>query len=329
MSHDSAALLETPSAGAPARVPQRWAAYLELTKPRLGALVLVTTLVGFVLSGGGPVEGRRLLWTLLGTALTVGAANALNQWMERGLDARMRRTCRRPLPGGRLRPWQALAWGAGLGVAGPLLLFRMVNPLTAALGVAAEVIYLLIYTPLKTRSSLCTLAGAVCGALPPVMGWTAATGRLQAGAWILGAVLFVWQIPHFLALAWVYRADYARGGFRMLPATDTEGQTTVQVIVLYSLALLPVGLAATFAGIAGWVYAAGSLALGLAFVTLGVAMYRQRTEVQARRLFLASIVYLPLLLGLMVADRGPALGPAGATGSDALLAHEPQQVSLQ
>ncbi len=295
----SIAALKTPAG----RAVGRCGAYLELTKPRLTALVLVTAAVGFVLGSGGPVQGWRWLWTLTGTALTVGGANSLNQWMEHWRDGRMERTRRRPLPEGRLTPRQALLWGLSLGLAGPGVLVSLVNPLTAGLAVIAELTYVLVYTPLKVRSSLCTLAGAVCGALPPIMGWTAAAGNMQYGAWILGTLLFVWQVPHFLAVAWIYRHDYARGGFRVLPAIDPSGQITCPVIVLYSLALLPIGLAGTLAGIAGWVYATGSVVLGLGFAALSVGLYRRRTEVQARRLFLASIVYLPVLLALMLADQ--------------------------
>jgi protoheme IX farnesyltransferase len=293
------------------RGPERgnWRDFVELGKPRLSALVVITCGVGFILATDRPVDGTLLFWTLLGTTVTVFAANALNMWAERHLDALMTRTCHRPLPAGRLDPGVALLFSLALAIAGPTILAVFVNNLTAALGVIAMGAYLFIYTPLKQRSSLCTLAGALCGAIPPVMGWTAATGRLETGVWPLAAILLVWQIPHFMTLAWLYRKDYAEGGFRMLPVFDTTGRVTCPVILLYSLALLPLGLGVTLTGVAGWWYAGGSVVLGSGFLFLGVVMYRQRTELAARRVFLASIIYLPLLLGLMVADRGPVSGP--------------------
>ena len=185
----------------------------------------------------------------------------------------------------------------------------------SALSVVTILTYLLCYTPLKTRTPLCTLVGAVSGALPPVIGLAAAAGCLDAKAWVLGATLFVWQIPHFLSLAWLYREDYARGGFRMLPVIDRSGTATGLVVTLWTLALLPVGLAAMLAGLAGWVYAIGSLLLGLGLLALGLELYRRRSNVCARRLFLASIVYLPVLLGVMVADRGPVASQVHVVGN--------------
>jgi protoheme IX farnesyltransferase len=283
----------------------RLTAYLELTKARLVALVLLTTLVGFVAGSGDYVAWPRLAWTVVGTALTALGANALNEWIEMRADGLMERTRNRPLPTGRLTPRQAVSAAVAMVVAGPVLLVLAVNPLAAGLALLAAVVYLAAYTPMKTRSPACTLIGAVCGALPPMVGWAAAAGRLEAGAWVLGATLFVWQIPHFLALAWLYRDDYARGGFRMLPIVDRTGSTTGVMVILWSLALLPAGLAATLAGLAGWVYAVGSLLLGLGLLALGVELYRRRSEASARRLFVASLIYLPLLLAFMMADRGP------------------------
>ncbi len=277
---------------------------LELTKARLTALVLVTNLVGYLLAARESIDWITLLWTFLGTGLAAGGANAWNQWWEARRDACMERTRRRPLPSGKMKGKTAFLWSAGLSFAGAAILAIFANILTAMLAVIVIVLYVLVYTPLKPRSSLCTLVGAVCGAIPPMMGWTAATGSLDYGAWILGAILFVWQIPHFLALAWLYREDYAQGGFRMLPIIDPSGRTTCQLIVLYSLALIPLGLAATIAGLAGWLYALGSILLGIAMVFEGVRFSVRRRNTDARRLFLASILYLPLLLAFMVADQG-------------------------
>jgi protoheme IX farnesyltransferase len=204
-----------------------------------------------------------------------------------------------------------LAFVAG----GVVLLAARVNGLAAVLALLAAAVYVLAYTPLKPRSTLCTLAGAVVGAIPPMIGWAAATGSLAPGAWILAAVLFVWQIPHFLSLAWLYRRDYERGGFRMLPVIDESGVLTCRMAVIYSMALLPIGLAATWAGVAGWVYAAGSCVLALGMVAMALRFAVRREDADARRLFLASLVYLPLLLVLLVADRGPVAESIVLVGS--------------
>jgi protoheme IX farnesyltransferase len=282
--------------------------YLELAKVRLCLLVLLTTLVGYILAGGEPgLDPIRLGWTLLGTALAAFGANALNQCIEVDRDSRMQRTRGRPLPSRRLsRPaaWTFALAAAGLG---PLLLWTQVAVLPAALAALCLLMYVLLYTPLKPRTPLNTLVGALVGAIPPLVGWTAASGQLAAGGWILAAVLFFWQIPHFLALAWMYRDDYARGGFRMLPVVDASGRLTCRVILLYTLVLLPLGLSATLVGLAGPISAAGSVMLGAGLLWLALRLHGQRTAVNARRVFLASIIYLPLLLGLLVTDR-----PAGA-----------------
>ena len=281
--------------------------YLELGKARLTGLVVLTTAVGFLIGRNGVASWRHLFWTVIGTALAAFGANALNQWLERRHDGRMHRTCHRPLPSGRLTAPGAWCWGTAAAIAGPAILAAWVNGLAAVLAAATVVIYLGLYTPLKTRSSFCTLVGAVCGAIPPMIGWSAATGGLEPGAWLLGAVLFAWQVPHFLALAWLHRDDYARGGFRMLPVSDPTGQLTGQVIILYSLTLLALGPVATLTGMTGWVYAIGSVALGAGLLVLGVRLYRQPTSANARRLFHASLVYLPTLFALMLVDRSPVL----------------------
>lgn len=281
-------------------------AYPELTKIRLTGLVVATTAVGFLMAGGGRQEVSRLAWTVLGTALAAAGAMALNQVMEVGRDARMERTRHRPLPAGVLTARHALAFGVVVAGAGLAILAAEANTLTAVLGLTVVLVYTLVYTPLKPRSPLCTLAGAVCGAIPPMMGWTATGTPLGFGAWLLAGVLFLWQIPHFLALAWLYRDDYARGGFRMLSVVDASGRSTGQAAVLYSMALLPVGVLAALGGMTGWGFAAGSFVLTGGLVALALALAAKKSDAVARRLFLATLIYLPLLLGLMVADRLPS-----------------------
>jgi len=278
-------------------------AFLELSKARLSALVLLTTAIGFVLATRGPLDLELLAWTLLGTALAAFGANAFNQCIEVERDARMDRTRGRPLPSGRLSRRTALAYSAIVGCVWPTILLLGVHPLAALLALLTELIYVTLYTPMKVRSPLNTLVGAVCGALPPMIGWVAASGTLGTGAWILAAVLFVWQIPHFLALAWMYREDYRAGGFRMLPVDDSDGELTCRAVVLYSMTLVPVTLMLTSAGVTGTVYAVGAALLGVGFVALGIVLYWRRSVAAARRVFLASVLYLPILLALMVADR--------------------------
>ena len=281
--------------------------YIELSKARLTLLVLSTTAVGFLVSDR-TFALPLFLWTVLGTGLAAAGANALNQWMEYRQDVLMERTRERPIPSRRLTRGHALAVALASATLGIAILATRVNLLTAALGAFVVLFYVLVYTPLKQRTPLCTLAGAVCGAIPPMMGWTGATGSIGFGAWALALTLFLWQIPHFLALAWLYRDDYARGGFRMLPAVDPSGRITGLLAVLYTMALLPLGLLFFLGGLAGWTFLAGSLALSVGFLILGLRLQRARDERHARMLFLGSIAYLPLLLGLLVIDRGPARG---------------------
>lgn len=292
----------TPAPRAAGRVGAALGLYADLTKARLSALVVATTAAGYALGSNGPFELAGLAWAVLGTSLSALGANGLNQWLERERDARMERTRERPLPAGRLEPSHAFWVSLALAVAGTAVLYLGTNALTAGLNVVTVALYVLVYTPLKTRSSLCTLVGAIVGAIPPIMGYTAATGTIGAGAWILFAVLFAWQIPHFLSLAWLYRDDYRRGGYVMLPLGDPDGRITFEVTVLYALALVPLGLAAFLAGLTGWASAAGSLVLGGAFFALTLQLRRRRGDREARRVFLASLLYLPLLLGLLVAD---------------------------
>ena len=287
--------------------------YLELTKARLSALVVLTTAAGFVLGHKGTLDLGRLAATLLGTSMVAGGANAFNQWMEINRDARMVRTADRPLPSGRMKPPHAVMFASIITLTGIALLAVVAGVLTAGLALAATFIYLLIYTPLKPLTPFNTLFGAVTGAIPPMMGWAAASGNLGFGAWLLGALLFSWQIPHFMALAWLYREDYERGGFRMLPAMDRSGQLTCQVVVLFSIAMISVGIMFPVAGIAGWTYTVGSLLLGLGMFLFCVKLYNERSLTCARRLFVASVIYLPLLLGLLIADHawsGPVDSPS-------------------
>ncbi|NUN95161.1 MAG: protoheme IX farnesyltransferase [Candidatus Omnitrophica bacterium] len=289
--------------------------YLELAKARLTGLVALTTAAGFLLACRGDWDLWTLFWTVIGTGLAGGGSNGLNQWRESNLDGQMDRTRMRPLPSGRISPQRAFRFSVALSTLGVGILAAFVNGLTALLGAVTVLLYVLVYTPLKTQTSLCTLVGAVCGAIPPMMGWTGAVGQIESGAWILAAILFVWQIPHFLALAWLYRADYLRGGFRMLPVVDPHGALTCHAVVLYCIALLPVALTLSLVGVTGWLFAVGSVVLGGMFLSLGMRLYRQRTDREARRVFLGSLIYLSLLMALMVADRlAPPLGVAEATG---------------
>lgn len=299
----------TPEAGSHASPWSRAAAYVELTKPRITTMVLVTAAVGFVLgqgvgaSAGGGLPLALFLHTLLGTGLVASCGSALNQVLERRVDARMRRTADRPLPSGRLDPDRALAFAVLLGIVGLAELALAVNPLTAALGAATLVGYVFVYTPLKRVTSLATVVGAAPGAMPPVMGWAALTGELGTGAWVLFGILFFWQLPHFLAIAWMYRADYARAGFPMLPVLEPDGGSTARQAVLWSAALVPLSLLPSAVGLTGGVYAAGAGALGIGYLAASLVFGRARTGVAGRRLLLVSVVYLPGILGAMLADR--------------------------
>lgn len=293
-------------------------AYLELSKFRLSLLVLLTTAVGFVLGSDASVNWAGFGLTLVGTALAAFGANALNQCLEVERDGRMHRTQRRPLPSGHLTVPQGYAFGLAASVAGPAMLAATVNLLAAGLAAATILLYVVLYTPMKVRSPLNTLVGAVVGGIPPLIGWAGATGGIELGGWLLGMLLFLWQIPHFLALAWLYREDYARGGYRMLPAVDPHGALTSRVMLVYSLLLVPLGLTLALAGVCGNVYAVGSVLLAGGLLVLGLKFWQHRTNTAAKRVFLASVIYLPLILGLMVADRQPAEPAAGA--DDALIA---------
>lgn len=276
--------------------------FVELTKPRITFLVLVTTAVGYALGLRDAFEASSFFFLIAGTALLSGGASALNQYVEREADGRMLRTRDRPIPAGRVSPAEALAFGLALCALGHAFLVAS-GWLTALLGLVSAATYVLLYTPLKRVTSLCTVVGAVPGALPPMMGWAAARGRLDAGAWALFAILFLWQLPHFLALAWMYREDYARGGFPMLPVTDREGGSTGRQAILYAAALLPATLLAGMLVSAGEAYLWSALALGLLFLAFSARFAWTRTVASARGLFLLSVLYLPAVLTLLVVGR--------------------------
>jgi protoheme IX farnesyltransferase len=297
---DQPLLVVSPSAAVLPAVGSRLAAYLSLTKPRLVLLVLVTVAVGFQLGARGRAHPAALAVTLLGTALVAGGAGALNQWLERGRDALMRRTAHRALPSGRLSPREALSFGVCLGVVGTLVLLLGAGMLAAAVALATLLLYVLVYTPLKPLTSLNTVVGAVPGALPPLIGWGAATGRLGIEAWALFLIVFLWQFPHFLAIAWIYRDDYRRAGFRMLTAGDAHGRMTGCQAVSYALALIPAGLLPATIGLAGPLYFPGALVLGLVYLGAAARFWLDACDFRARRLLRASFVYLPAILLLLL-----------------------------
>ena len=288
-----------------ARSQRRAADFVLLTKPRVVLMVLVTTLVGFYVGSVGVSDPLRLLHALVGTGLAAAGSLALNQFLERDVDGRMERTRRRPLPDKRLRPTEALYFGCALTVAGPAYLGLTTNWLSAVVVAVTAASYLLAYTPLKRRSSLCTILGAIPGALPPVAGWVAARGEFGVGVWVLFGILFLWQLPHTLAIAWVYRRDYARADLRMLPVVDPEGASTGRQVIINCLALLAVGLLPTLVGMTGPVYFLGALLLGAAMLACGLGLAATRSVGNARRLVYASIVYLPALFVLMAVDKIP------------------------
>jgi protoheme IX farnesyltransferase len=281
-------------------VRKRASAFLELTKPRITTLVLLTTAAGFSLGSQGAFQLLLFANTIIGVALLCSGVSAVNEWMERDLDALMRRTAARPLPTGKLSPREAFLFGVALTVAGEAYLAALVNPLSALCGLGVVVGYLFLYTPLKTRTSLSTAVGAFPGAVPPLLGWAAASNTLGLEAWALFAILFLWQFPHFFAIAWMYREDYARAGILMLPVVEPDGRLTKQQIVVWTLMLVPVSLAPAALGISGSIYFVGALVLGALFLATCVAAAVTLSRRNARRVLLASVLYLPLLFGLMV-----------------------------
>lgn len=277
--------------------------YWSLTKPEVNSLVVASSLAGFYLGWRGPMNYLLMFNSLAGTLLVASGTATLNQWFERQTDARMRRTANRPLPAGRLSASEALWFGLILSVGGGLYLWWTANLLASGLAMLTLTSYLLLYTPLKRKTTYCTLVGAFPGAMPPLIGWAAARGSLSLEAWILYAILFFWQFPHFLSIAWMYREDYERAGLLMLPLDDPQGRKAARQILLTSIALLPVSLLPTFLGQMGWIYFFGTLALGLGILYCGALTSMVRSKLLARRLLLASVFYLPLVFGLMIVDK--------------------------
>lgn len=277
--------------------------YVALTKPRITWLILMSTGMGYYFGLQGPLQWLVLFHTIVGTGLIASGTAALNQWYERDADARMRRTDQRPLPAGHMNPRNALLFGILLSVLGFAELGFGVNWLSAGLGLFTLLSYLCVYTPLKRISPVSTTIGAVPGAMPPLIGFAAASGTLTAEAWVLYAILFLWQFPHFYAIAWMYREDYERAGIRMLPVVEPDGESTVRQMLLFSLLLIPVSLMPRYLNMTGNFYAVGTLAAGIAFVLACLRMSKNRTLLQARSVLLASVVYLPVLYGLLLLDR--------------------------
>jgi heme o synthase len=277
--------------------------YLELTKPRITLLILICTAVGYWFGCGSSFNLSTLLHALIGTGLLASGTSALNQWYEGDSDAKMRRTCMRPIPSGRMKRSHGFVFGVLLSIAGFAELAYRTNLLAAALGLFTLLSYLLLYTPLKRRSPVCTIVGAIPGAMPPVIGYAAASNGLDTGALALFLILFVWQFPHFDAIAWMYRDDYARAGIRMLPVIEPDGASTARRVVVCSLLLIPISLLPPVLGMTGLVYAVAAVAAGLGLLYFGARLGRERTLARARVLLFASVLYLPALLGVMVVDR--------------------------
>jgi protoheme IX farnesyltransferase len=278
-------------------------AYIVLTKPDVTFLVVITTVAGFYLGLAGSMEWLRLVQTLCGTLLVAGGTAALNQYIERDMDSVMRRTAARPLPAGILQPNEVLWFGITTIAAGTLWLALAINALAALLALATSVSYLAAYTPLKTRTTLATAVGAIPGALPPLIGWAAARGSLSGGAWVLFAILFVWQFPHFMAIAWMYREDYGRAGILMLPVVDPSGDKTYRLILITAALLIPVSLLPAVVGINGIPYFFGAFVLGLLFLQVACWANRARTNARAKWLMHATVAHIPLLLVWMIVDK--------------------------
>ncbi|HEV7241175.1 MAG TPA: heme o synthase, partial [Thermoanaerobaculia bacterium] len=275
--------------------------YLELSKSRIVFMVVITTAAGFLFAAK-KVDPILLLHTLIGTALVAAGTNALNQYVERAHDAKMHRTRTRPLPDGRITPRAALLFSSAIAVAGTLYLGLAVNWLTAFLGAFTLTSYIFVYTPLKRVSTICTLIGAIPGAVPPLMGWTAATNELALGGWIIFAILFLWQLPHFMAISWMYREDYARGGFVMLSTLDENGASVARQAIYYSLALLAVSITPSLLGMTGTIYLAGAAVCGAALLAASIRFFFDRDTRNARSLFMISNLYLLTVMLLLVVD---------------------------
>ena len=288
---------------AKSRLRAKLSAYVELTKPRITSLIMLTAAAGFALGSQGNTNYLLLTHAMIGIGLLASGLGTLNQFMERDLDLLMRRTADRPLPTGRVQPYEALWLGLTLTIVAELYLALFTNSLTSILGLTVVAGYLFAYTPLKTRTTFSTFVGAFPGAMPPVLGWTAARGQLDTTALVLFAILFLWQFPHFLAIAWMYREDYGRAGICMLPVVEPDGRVTGQQIIAYTVMLVPVSLLPTVLGVSGKVYFVAALILGLLFLASGVRAAFSKSNQHARQLLMASVFYLPLLFGVMVLNR--------------------------
>ncbi len=284
-------------------VREKLAAYLELTKPRIAFMLVLTSAAGFYLGSGANFNFVIFINAMIGITLLAFGVATLNQVWERKTDALMERTAKRPLVVGKVTFNEALIFGLLQCAVAEIYLTFLVNGLTAILGLIVIVGYVLLYTPLKTRTSASTAIGAIPGALPPLMGWTSASNEITLGAWILFALLFLWQFPHFLAIAWMYREQYAKAGILMLPVIEPEGKITAKQIVIFTILLLPISVAPFFIGLAGWVYLIGASVLGIWFLTASIGAARAKTNEKARKLLLVSVIYLPLIFLLMVFNK--------------------------
>jgi len=279
---------------------EKLAAYVELTKPRIAFLLVLTAAAGFYLGSDKGFNWLLFANSMTGISLLAFGVATLNQFIERKTDKLMTRTAVRPLPMGKLTPTEALVFGVSLTLVAEIYLAFLVNNLTAFLGLIVIVGYVFLYTPLKTRTSASTAIGALPGALPPLMGFTAAANEITLGAWVLFAMLFLWQFPHFLAIAWMYREQYAKAGILMLPVVEPEGKITARQIVIFTVLLLPVSLAPFFLGVAGWIYLIGAIVLGAWFLAASIEAARAKTNEKAKKLLLVSVLYLPIIFALMV-----------------------------
>jgi len=280
----------------------RIGAFVELTKPRIAFMLVLTSAAGFYLGTTGPFDFPLFFNAMIGIGILAFGVATLNQYIERDTDALMDRTKDRPIPSQRLTPAEGLVFGVTQCLVAEIYLYFLVNPLTATLGLSVIVGYVFLYTPLKTKTSASTAIGAIPGAMPPLMGWTASAGEMTVGAWALFLLLFLWQFPHFLAIAWMYREQYAKAGILMLPVVEPSGRITARQIVLFSIMLVPVSLAPFFLGFAGVAYLVGAILLGLWFLYQSIRTARAKTTTEARRLLMVSVVYLPLIFGLLVID---------------------------
>ncbi len=281
---------------------EKLAAYLELTKPRIALMLVLTSAAGFYLGTVGSFDFVLFANSLIGITLLAFGVATLNQYLERRTDALMERTARRPLPTSKISPNEALLFGLAQCATAELYLWVLVNGLTAILGLVVIVGYVLLYTPLKTKTSASTAIGAIPGAMPPLMGWTSSADSINLAAWTLFTLLFLWQFPHFLAIAWMYKEQYAKAGILMLPVVERDGRVTARQIVIFTLMLLPISLTPFFIGLAGIFYLVGATLLGGWFLWTSIQMARAKTVVKARRLLLVSVIYLPLIFALMVLD---------------------------